>query len=139
MERNYFKVKASVIGILPQNVREMTQLYCPRCVQTYSFRDIESDCSIPLQNQIYVCPTCQEVGDPESLPPGTNPRDLIPYPIYQVCFIVKDDSTAAFDRCFKLYYYSNEQHRPGEELFGGLRAVNLYRDDSTRDIILKYI
>ena len=51
---------------------------------------------------------------------------------------MKDDSTAAFDRCFKLFYYSHDT-KPDEELFGGIKACNLYRDEEAREIILKYI
>jgi hypothetical protein len=59
-----------------------------------------------LDGTAYVCPSCGEV-DPEHLASGTKLGDLAPYPIYQVCLLVKDDSTASFDRCFKLYYYSH--------------------------------
>lgn len=51
---------------------------------------------------------------------------------------MKDDSTGATDRCFKLYYYSHETVS-GEELFGGLRPTNLYRNAVDRDILSKYV
>ena len=52
--------------------------------------------------------------------------------------LVKDDSTAGTDRCYKLHYYSHEQ-ADGEELFGGLRATNLYKDDHSRENLGKYL
>jgi len=50
MERNFFKVKAAVLSVIPANVHELTQLFCPRCVKTYSFKEME------LDGTAYVCP-----------------------------------------------------------------------------------
>ena len=69
---------------------------------------------------------------------GLDPADLVPYPIYRVCLVVKDDSTSAIDKCYKLYYYSHET-KPGDELYGWLYATNLYRNEAHRDTLLKYI
>ena len=55
LDRNYFKVKVSVLGVLPQNLREMTQLYCPRCIKTFSFKDMEAESD---NTDFYVCPEC---------------------------------------------------------------------------------
>ena len=43
IDKNYFKVKVYVLGILPMNIRELTQLYCPRCEDTFSFKDLDLD------------------------------------------------------------------------------------------------
>ena len=59
-------------------------------------------------------------------------------PIYMTCLIVKDDSTAGLDKSYKLYYYSQDQ-KPGDELFGGFKAANLYKDEHSREILMKYI
>lgn len=106
LERNYFKVKVTVLGVIPQNIRELTQLYCPKCSQTFSFKDIESDCSLPQTSQQFDCPKCGGV-EQSSDPTTLVPKERGPYPIFQMCLIAKDDSTAMQDRAFKLYYYSN--------------------------------
>ena len=78
-----------------------------------------------------------------NLPNPDDPK-LTPYPIYQLALLCKDDSTAALDRIFKLYYYTHE-HRPIEAvksqmyLFGGLKPTNLYRDEESRGHLESYI
>ncbi len=55
-----------------------------------------------------------------------------------LALVVKDESTAGLDRCYRLNYYSHDQI-PGEELFGGLRPGNLYKDEALRDTFNKYL
>ena len=100
----------------------MTLLYCSRCVMTYSFKDLQCDNSLPLEEQTYNCIKCGEQGSP----------------IYRVVLLVKDDSTSGTDKCYKLHYYSHDQE-PGMELFGGLSPTNLYKDEKSRFYLSKYL
>jgi hypothetical protein len=64
------------------------------------------------------------------------PKKPSPYPIFQMCLLVKDDSSSLQDRVFKLFHYSNDQQI---ELFEGLRATNLYRDDEAYETLTQFI
>lgn len=89
-------------------------------------------------SSVYSCPSC---GNPETNPDLPRPGDpeLLPYPIYHLCLLCKDDSTAATDRVFKLYYYSHEKGQDVDYLFSGLNPTNLYQDDITRGSLLQYL
>jgi len=100
----------------------MTLLYCSRCVLTLSFKDLETDNSLPLEEQTYNCTRCGEQGRA----------------IYRVVLLVKDDSTAGTGKCYKLHYYSHD-HEPGQELFGGLPPSNLYKNERSRLHLGKYL
>lgn len=52
--------------------------------------------------------------------------------IYIMIFIVKDDSTAAFDKCYKIYFYSYLYSE-----FFGIKPTNLYKDFETRELLEK--
>ncbi|CDW85854.1 alpha telomere binding protein [Stylonychia lemnae] len=121
-QHDIMRMKVFTLGFLPSNIREMTQLYCKRCLRNFSFQELETDNSLPIDQQIYKCNQC-----------GDQCR-----PIYMMALIVKDDSTAGTDRCYKLYYYSHDQP-DGEELFGGLRPANLYKDEKSREMLGNYI
>ena len=47
-------------------------------------------------------------------------------PIYMMVLIVKDDSTVALDKCYRLHFYSYEHQ--AEDFFGGIKPTNLYKD-----------
>ena len=68
--------------------------------------------------------------------PRPNDPTLIPYPIFQIGLLCKDDSTAAIDKIYKLYYYSHESK---DYFFGGIKPTNLYLDDTTRGSLEQYI
>eukprot|EP00347_Sterkiella_histriomuscorum_P010807 403374850 len=121
-QTNIFRVKVFTLGFMPNNIREMCQLYCNKCVKTYSFQEIETDNTLPLDKQPYMCLSC-----------GDQCKS-----IYMIVLVVKDDSTSYNDKCYKLYYYSHDQQE-GDELFGGLKASNLYKDTQTRDMLAMYI
>ena len=84
---------------------------------------------------VYDCPSCgSEKTNPDMVRP--NDPNLIPYPIYQIGLLCKDDSTAAIDKVYKLYYYSHESK---DYFFGGIKPSNLYLDDTSRGMLEHYL
>ena len=107
------------MGVLPCDPYEFTQLFCTRCIKTFSFRDVQAklvDYIIPnssnktIQKDIYSCPDCFEISRP----------------IYKMIFLVKDESVIGMDKIYKLHFYSYQAF--AEDFFGGLKPTNLYKD-----------
>lgn len=90
--QSIYRVKVYALNFLPSNIKEMCQFYCQRCIITLSFTELETNNSLPLDKQEYLCPKCGEKGRA----------------IYRLTLIVKDESTAGTDKFYKLYYYSHE-------------------------------
>ena len=50
----YSRVQVFLMGVLPCDPYEFTQLFCARCVKTFSFREVQSkivDCQVPGSKQ----------------------------------------------------------------------------------------
>ena len=57
--------------------------------------------------------------------------------MYMITFMVKDDSTASLDKCYKIYLYS--YNVLGDEFFGGFKPTNLYRNIDVREQLERYL
>ena len=51
--------------------------------------------------------------------------------------IVKDDSTASINKCYRIYLYT--YNNLAEDFFGGLKPTNLYRDIASREKLEQYL
>lgn len=51
--------------------------------------------------------------------------------------VVKDESTAALNKCYSLYMYT--YNNLVQDFFGGIKPCNLYRDIETREKLEHYL
>ena len=98
------------------NLFEFTQLFCPRCVETRSFRDYQQSTSTHHR-----CPVC--TSDLEA--------------IYKVNFIVKDKSLFKMQGGAKVVLFTSDG--VCDKFFGGLPPQNMYRDPMFRQHIERYV
>lgn len=123
----YSRLQVFTMGVLPGDPFEFTQLFCEKCVKTFSFRDVSSKTQNMEENgkqvssDVYTCPQCT----------------VITRPIYRMIFLMKDESTLGMDKIYKFHFYT--YNGICENFFGGLKPTNLYKDSAALKQIKDYI
>ena len=105
-----------VLNIQPLNLFEITQLFCHKCYQVYSFRDFVSQDVQPC-----LCPKC--LSEMEA--------------IYRMQFIVKDQSLYQLQGGIKAVLYTLDG--VCNRFFNGITPSNLYKDQISRNNIEKFL
>ena len=76
-----YRVKVTLIGVMPQNVKEFVQAFCPTCNFTKSYSGL---------GHLSECDKCGS--------------QLVP--VFKLVFYVKDEKSLANDEIYKVHYYS---------------------------------
>jgi len=117
----YSRVNVFIMGVLPCDPFEFTQLFCASCAKTFSFRDVQASVVAGGKKEVYNCPECEQISKP----------------IYRMIFLVKDESTLGLDKIYKMHFYSYNCQT--EDFFCGIKPTNLYKDTSSLAKIKEYM
>ena len=133
----YYRVQFSVVGVQPINLFEACQLYCAKCNQAFSYRTLSQGDNVIFDSSTkFNCTQCetqqleaifmiQMLAQDSSLSEPRKPQDDT------------EESKERFDDLVRVILYTHGGLC--NKFFNGIQPSNLYRDNTTRVMVERYI
>lgn len=117
IQSRYFRLRFNVLRIDPPSIEEFVMLYCEACNQKFSLQKQGEG------KEAMKCPQCES--------------EFTTSYIYQLQFLINDDSTQEQDDLHRLFLYSVQQK--WVNFFSCLRPTNLYLNYKQAETLQKYV
>ena len=116
---NVFKTRMFIVGMQPQNLLEICQLFCKECLSTFSFKEFMDTAGAPD------CPKCLKGNSKHFAKVRTHLE-----PIYFIQFWAKDKSNIQHVNPQKVLLYTCGG--AGSDFFNGIQPCNLYLEANAK-------